>query len=139
MVTDPIGDFLTRIRNGYLARKEKIDAPYSKMNKKLADILAREGYVEKVAVGEERLSEGKKQKTGKRSLIVTLKYSNNKPAIEKIERVSKPGLRVYVNAKNIPHILNGYGQAILSTSKGLMTDKQARKQKMGGEILCHMW
>ncbi|TSC54384.1 MAG: small subunit ribosomal protein S8 [Microgenomates group bacterium LiPW_16] len=132
MLSDPIADFLARIKNGYLARKKEMTVPYSKLKENLAKILVEEGY----------LKEGKRQKAKGKSedeLILTLKYEGKKPALTDVQRVSKPGLRIYVGKRKIPKVLGGLGIVIVSTSKGLMTDEQARKKGLGGELVCKVW
>lgn len=131
MFTDPIADMLTRIRNGIAARKEQVVLPYSKLKANLADILAKEGYVKAVEVKD----------SGKfKELSIVLKYSTGgETPIMGIKRVSKPGQRIYAPVTNIPKANGGMGITILSTSKGLMTDREARKQKYGGEVICQVW
>ncbi|POZ61167.1 30S ribosomal protein S8 [Chromobacterium alticapitis] len=124
---DPISDMLTRIRNGQLASKIKVSMPCSKLKVALAQVLKEEGYIEDFAVaGEEK----------KPVLDIQLKYYAGRPVIERIERVSRPGLRVYKGSTEIPKVMNGLGVAILSTSKGVMTDRKARAAGIGGELLC---
>jgi small subunit ribosomal protein S8 len=131
MMTDPIADFLTRIRNGNLARKERIDVPWSKIKERLSDLLVREGYLADFAV----VGEG----TAKQ-LRVGLKYDvQRRPVITGIQRVSKPSLRVYVGAASAPRVRRGYGVAVLSTPEGLLPDREARARKVGGEVLCAVW
>lgn len=130
-VTDFVGDFLTVIRNASKARKEKVTLPASKMTIRIAELLKEEGFVENV----KPFLEDKKQ-----FVRVHLKYIQGKrPAIQGLKRVSKPGLRRYVGSQEIPRIQGGLGVAIVSTSKGLLTDREARKSKMGGELLCTVW
>jgi small subunit ribosomal protein S8 len=130
-MTDPLADMLTRIRNASTARHEKVDIPASKLKLELARILKEEGYIKNY-----KLSKDDKQGT----IRVFLKYEENKrPVIEGIRRVSKPGRRVYAGNEEIPRMLGGLGISIVSTSRGLMTDQQARQQKVGGEILCSVW
>ena len=130
-ITDTIADMLTRIRNGLNAKHETVEIPASNMKKAIANILVNEGYIK-----EAKFEEGNVQ--GK--IIVTLKYSaNNEKVISGLKRVSKPGLRIYVGADEIPQVLGGLGIAILSTSKGIMTDKEARKARQGGEVLAYVW
>lgn len=130
-MTDPIADMLTRIRNALMAEKEKVDIPASAMKEDIARILKEEGYIKSYRVIED-------QKQG--VLRVTLKYGDpNIPAITQLERISKPGRRVYVGSKEIPRVLNGLGIAILSTSSGLLTDRQSRDQNVGGEVVCYVW
>jgi len=131
VMTDPIADMLTRIRNANLAYKDDVDMPLSSVKMRVADILAKEGYV----TGYEVEGEGVK-----RTLKLTLKYSTNRErTITGIRRVSKPGKRVYVGRDDVPRVLGGLGIAILSTSNGVLTDKQARKQGVGGEVLAYVW
>ena len=127
--TDPISDMLTRIRNAQRAEIPAIELPHSKMKESIAGILKREGYVNEVGV------EG----TTMKKLKVRLKYDGRKGVIEGIRRVSRPGLRRYVAADEIPRVHNGMGTAIVSTSEGIMTGVQARKKNLGGELLCFVW
>jgi len=130
-MTDPIADLLTRIRNGMTARLERVDVPSSKLKVNIVRILRDEGYIKNYKVI-------KDNKQG--VLRIFLKYTdNNLPAIKGIQRVSKPGCRVYVGSDEIPPVLSGLGLGILSTSKGVMSDREARRQKIGGEILCSVW
>ena len=130
-VTDFVADFLTVIRNASKAKKDKLTTPSSRMAAKIADILKEEGFVENV----KPFAEGKKN-----YLRIHLKYIRGKqPAIQGLKRISKPGRRVYVNSEEIPRVQGGLGIAIVSTSKGILTDKQARQQKAGGELLCSVW
>ncbi len=132
MNTDPIADFLTRIRNAQSAGHKVVSIPASKLKKEMTKILFDQGYV---------LSY-KFDKDGNREFIkIAIKYdkTNNLPVIKKLERISKPGLRKYVNTNDMPKVLNGLGIAILSTSKGVMTDKQARRENVGGEVLCYVY
>ena len=132
MTTDTIADMLTRIRNANLAKHQIVQIPATKVTKNIAQVLFNEGLIESF----EELKNGLKS-----SLLVSLKYKgkDRKPYIEKIQRISKPGLRVYSSAKKMPRILGGFGTAIVSTSRGLMTDQQARKEGIGGELLCYIW
>ncbi len=130
-VTDPVADFLARIRNALQARHQKVDAPASKLKLEIARILREEGYISNFKVTEEG---------GRKVLRVYLKYGpNNEAAISALERVSKPGCRVYVRRSEIPRVLGGMGINILTTPKGVMTGRQARKEGLGGEILCQVW
>ncbi|HAA90118.1 MAG TPA: 30S ribosomal protein S8 [Peptococcaceae bacterium] len=130
-MTDPIADFLTRIRNANQVYKEQVDIPASKMKKELAEILKREGFIKNY----EYIEDGKQG-----ILRLYLKYGPNKEkVITGLKRISKPGLRVYVKKHEIPKVLGGLGIAVISTSKGLMTDKQARKEGLGGEVICYIW
>ena len=131
MITDPIADMLTRIRNALVARHESVEVPMSKMKKAIADILTEEGFINGYDV-----VEGEVQSVMK----VNLKYGpNNEKVISGIKRISKPGLRVYANSEKLPVVLNGLGIAIISTSKGVMTDKKARAAHIGGEVLAYVW
>jgi small subunit ribosomal protein S8 len=130
-MSDVIADMLTRIRNANNAKHDTVDIPASNMKKAIADILVDEGYIKNVQVIEDN-------KQG--ILRVTLKYGPNKQKIlQGLRRVSKPGLRIYANSKDMPRVMNGLGIAIVSTSKGIMTDKQARALNIGGEVLCFVW
>ncbi len=130
-ITDPIADFLTRIRNANAAKHETVDVPASNLKKAMAQILVDEGYIKGFTVVED----------GKQGIIrMTLKYGENKSqVITGLRRVSKPGLRIYASSVDMPKVMKGLGIAIVSTSKGLMTDRQARKQKVGGEVLAFVW
>ena len=129
-VTDPIADFLTRIRNASNARKPRVDIPSSNMKRSLAEILKSQSFIKDYSIVKD-----KKQDI----LRVELKYVNESPAINGLKRISKPGLRVYKNSEDLPKVLNGLGVAIISTPKGLLTDKDARTQSVGGEIVCYIW
>ncbi|HBO97278.1 MAG TPA: 30S ribosomal protein S8 [Candidatus Omnitrophica bacterium] len=129
-LNDPISDLLTTIRNGVQAGKETVDIPASKLNGRILEIFKNDGYIEDV-----RLMKNNVQGTFK----VYLKYENKKPAIMGLRRVSKSGLRVYRKNDELPRVLNGLGTAVLSTSKGVITDREARKLQVGGEILCYIW
>jgi small subunit ribosomal protein S8 len=132
-MTDPIADMLTRIRNANTAMHDDVRMPSSKQKEALADVLLREGYIERFEVVDE---EGKPSRT----LVVTMKYSPERlRTISGLRRVSKPGLRVYSKAGRVPRVLGGLGVAIVSTSQGLMTDREARKRNVGGEVLCYVW
>ncbi len=131
VVTDPIADMLTRIRNANQMKNKEVSMPVSKVKNEIANILKNEGFIEDCKVGNE-----KPQAT----LTLTLKYTNKKErVITGLKRISKPGLRVYVEAAEMPKVLNGFGIAIVSTSKGIMTDKEARKQNLGGEVMAYIW
>ena len=133
MNTDPIADMLTRIRNANMVSLTEVEMPSSKLKVELAKLLKSEGYIEEYAVVEK---EGSNFKT----LKITLKYDEkSKPVISNLKRVSRPGLRNYCKAKDIPQVLGGMGIAIISTGKGLLTDRRARKENVGGEILCFVW
>ena len=130
-MTDPISDFLTRLRNGLMAHHKTVVCPSSKMKVRIATILKDEGYLGDVA---------EEQADGRNVLTVTLRYDEqNVPVLEGIQRISRPGLRQYVNADKLPKVRGGLGMAIVSTSKGVMTSEQARKDRVGGEVLCHVW
>jgi small subunit ribosomal protein S8 len=129
-LTDPIADMLARLRNAALARHERTEMPSSKMRVSIAKLLKEEGYVDDV-----RESEGPKK-----TLTIVLRYSRDRhSAIDGTRRVSRPGRRVYVRSDQIPRVRNGYGIAVLSTSSGIMSDRQARKNGVGGELLCEVW
>ena len=130
-ITDPIADMLTRIRNAGMARHDSVDVPASKMKTAIAEVLLKEGYIKAFQIVDD----------GTQGVIrITLKYLPGKErAIQGLKRVSKPGLRVYAGADELPRILKGLGVAIISTSKGIMTDKEARKAHVGGEVLAFVW
>ena len=130
-ITDTIADMLTRIRNASSAKHDSVDVPASKVKKAIAQILLDEGYIDSFTVTED----------GKQGIIhIVLKYGPNKSqTITGIRRVSKPGLRIYTNVEDMPKVIRGLGVAILSTSKGIMTDKQARRENVGGEVLAFVW
>jgi small subunit ribosomal protein S8 len=131
MLTDPIGDMLTRIRNAIMAKKKEVVVePASKLKMAILDVLKREGYIE----GYKIEGEGVKKK-----IIVYLKYYQGKPVIQVIERVSKPERRIYVGVDEIPKVYNGLGIAILSTSKGVLSDREAKKLRVGGELICKVF
>lgn len=131
MNTDPIADMLTRIRNANMVSHETVEMPSSKLKVELAKLLKEEGYIVDYSVKE----------VGKFSfLTIVLKYDEKrKPVITNLKRISKPGLRSYCKSKDLPQVLGGLGIAIISTSKGLMTDRKARKEQIGGEVLCYVW
>ena len=126
-MTDPIADMLTRIRNAQLIRKTSVNMPSSKLKTAIAQVLKDEGYIESFAV---------RENSGKPDLEISLKYYAGEPVIEKIERVSRPGLRIYRGRDDVPKVMNGLGVAIISTSRGVMTDRKARATGVGGEVLC---
>jgi small subunit ribosomal protein S8 len=126
-MTDPIADFLTRIRNGQRSGKPEVGMPASRIKLALAKVLKEEGYIEDFAVVDD---------AGKSTLTVRLKYYQGRPVIDRLERVSRPGLRVYKGKDDLPRILGGMGVAIISTSRGVMTDREARAGGHGGEVLC---
>jgi len=132
-MTDPIADMLTRIRNANVAMHDEVRMPSSKLKESLAELLQKEGYIEGFTVDDDTTRPGK-------VLTVTMKYSPERQrTISGLRRVSKPGLRVYSKADKIPRVLGGLGVAVLSTSRGLLTDREARKVGVGGEILCYVW
>lgn len=129
-MSDPIADMLTRVRNAVLAKHDKVTIPASKIKAEIAALLNQEGYIRGFKI----------IRDGKQGLIrIVLKYDGDFPAIRGIKRVSRPGMRVYSSADEIPKVLNGLGAAVLSTSKGIMTDKEAREARVGGEVLCYIW
>ncbi|BDG34214.1 30S ribosomal protein S8 [Parageobacillus sp. VR-IP] len=131
VMTDPIADMLTRIRNANMVRHEKLEVPASKMKREIAEILKREGFIRDYEYIEDN-------KQG--ILRIFLKYGpNNERVITGLKRISKPGLRVYVKAHEVPRVLNGLGIAILSTSQGILTDKEARQKGTGGEVIAYVW
>jgi small subunit ribosomal protein S8 len=129
-VTDPIADFLTRVRNATRAKKPRVEIPASKMKVGLTEILKNTGYV----IDYEIIDDNKQKK-----INLVLKYKNGIPAITGLKRISKPGLRVYKAADKLPRVLNGLGTAVISTPKGLLTDKEARNLLVGGEVICYIW
>ncbi len=131
-MSDPIADMLTRIRNANTAKHDTVDVPSSKMKVAIADILTKEGYVK----GYEIIEDG-----AKKTMRITLKYGKdkNEKVISGIKRISKPGLRVYANTDELPRVLGGMGTAIVSTNKGVITDKEARKLGVGGEVIAYVW
>lgn len=133
MVTDPIADYLTRVRNAMLARHKVVEIPSSNLKVELSKILLDQGYITNYKVDADRGPQG--------TIKIALKYDRvtEEPAIRSLERVSKPGLRKYASGKELPRVINGLGIAIISTSKGVMTDKQARKENVGGEVLCYVY
>jgi small subunit ribosomal protein S8 len=131
VMTDPIGDFLIRIKNGYLAGKRQVLVPYSRIKERLGQILVKEGYLENVKC---QMSNVKFK-----ILELELKYEKRRPVLTEVRRISKPGLRIYSPSSRIPRVRQGFGITIISTSKGLMTDKEAKKKNLGGEIICQVW
>ena len=130
-MSDPLGDMLTRIRNGQRTGKSKVRAPASKLRGRVLDVLKNEGYIRGYSQVE--------YSTGKSEFEIELKYFDGAPVIRNIERVSKPGRRVYVGVKSIPHVANGLGISILSTPQGVMADHEAREKNVGGELLCRIF
>ena len=133
MFTDPIADYLTRVRNAQMAGKKVVEIPASNMKKSITKILFDKGYILNFKFEDTANNQG--------NIKVALKYNNNTnmPAIKKLIRISKPGLRKYADSKNLPRVINGLGIAILSTSKGVITDKEARNLNVGGEVICHIY
>lgn len=131
-VNDTISDMLTRIRNATLARHQTTEVPSTRMTRDIARVLREEGFIADFSESGEGV---------KRNLVISLKYrgKNRRPIINTLKRVSKPGLRVYSNRKELPRVLGGIGIAIISTSSGIMTDRDARRQGLGGEVLCYIW
>jgi small subunit ribosomal protein S8 len=130
-MTDPIADMLTRLRNANSAYHDTVGMPYSKIKSHIAEILQQEGYIASWRVEDAEVG---------KNLVISLKFGNQRErSIAGIKRVSKPGLRIYARADKMPRVLGGLGVAVVSTSKGLMTDREARKRRMGGEVLCYVW
>ena len=130
MVTDPIADMLTRIRNANQMRYKEVEVPSSKIKAEIAKILKKEGFIADYKIKKNNIQD---------ILVLSLKYDGKERVITGLKRISKPGLRVYVKADEVPTVLNGLGIAIISTSKGMMTDKDARKASLGGEVLAYIW
>ena len=130
-LVDPIGDMLTRIRNGQMRSLNNIEIPFSNFRTKILDVLKKEGYIINYVISD--------NKNKIKSILVKLKYYDGQPVIKEIKRISKPGRRVYSRATSIPKVLNGLGLAILSTSKGVMSDVEATKNNLGGEIICRIF
>lgn len=130
-ISDPIGDLITRIRNGQMARLTAVHSPASKMRANLLEVLKREGYIRDYSV--------KKADNGLSELSIELKYSEGQPVIKEIKRVSTPGRRVYSKIKSVPRVYNGLGISILSTPRGVLSDKEAREANVGGEVLCRVF
>ena len=129
-MTDPISDMLNRIRNAQMARKSEVSIPFSNLKFEIAQILGKNKFVEKVE---------KKGRKNKKLIDIILKYEDKTPVLAGLKRISKPGQRIYLSFGKIKQVRGGYGIAIISTSKGLMTDKEARRQKLGGELICEAW
>lgn len=130
VVTDPIADMLTRIRNAYVSKHENVDIPASKVKKSIAEILLNEGYIEGVDYIEDAVQG---------VIRIKLKYADGQSVIQGLKKISKPGLRIYARSNELPKVLGGLGIAVVSTSKGIMTDKEARKENVGGEVLAYVW
>jgi small subunit ribosomal protein S8 len=127
-ISDPVADMLTRIRNAQSVAKKQVQMPSSKLKVAIAQVLKEEGYIDSFEVSQE----------DKRTLTISLKYHNGKPVIDKMKRISRPGLRVYVGQAELPEVMSGLGIAIVSTSSGVMTDRAARKMGQGGEVICYV-
>lgn len=127
--TDPIADMLARIKNAYMARHKRVEVPYSKIKEEIAAVLKKKNYLKDYKI------EGDKKKL----LSIGLLYRNGVPVITNIKRISKPGIRIYSNKDNLPRVLSGFGTVILTTSKGIMADDEARKKGIGGEVICEVW
>jgi len=138
VVTDTISDMLTRIRNANMIKHQVVQIPVTKMSVALSSILKEEGYIENYEIYSEEYYENKNPK---KYILLSLKYKgkDRQPVITKLQRISKPGLRVYCNSKNLPNVLGNLGIAIISTSQGVMTNLKAKKLRIGGEILCYIW
>ena len=130
MTTDTIADMLTRVRNEINANHETVSVPASKLKVNIAKILLAEGYITNYAETEEN---------GRKNIVITLKYNGKQNVISGLKRISKPGLRIYARCDELPRVLNGLGIAIISTNKGLLTDREARAKKLGGEVLAYVW
>jgi len=130
-MNDPIADMLTIIRNGYKASKAEVYIPFSKLKKTLAEKLVSLGYLSEVSEV--------KSESSRKILKIVLKYEQGKPELRGLKRISKPGLRVYRSSKEIPYVLGGLGSAIISTNVGLLSDREARKKRVGGEVICEVW
>lgn len=128
--TDPIADYLTRIRNAVQAKHKRVDIPASHLKREITRILVDQGFIAGVTELEE---------PPQKLLRLQLRYTDGRPAITGLRRISKPGRRIYVSSKDVPRVLNGLGIAVISTSRGVMTDRQAREQHLGGEVLCYIW
>ena len=131
VVTDPIADFLIRIKNAYLVKKKLVEMPWSKMKEKMAEMLVKEGFLKSAKV--------KGEKSQFKILELELKYEGKKAVLNEVKRISKPGVRIYEKVNKIPKVRQGVGITIISTPQGLMTDKEARKNHQGGEIICQIW
>ncbi|MHA0272530.1 30S ribosomal protein S8 [Mycoplasma sp. 48589B] len=129
-ITDPIADLVVRVKNANIRKHKTVTIPYSKQKEAIVKLILDEGYIASYAIEGEGVD---------KNIVVTLKYKKNKSAIVDFKRVSKPGLRVYVKAEEIPSVISGFGTVIISTSKGLMTGKEARKENVGGEVIAYIW
>ncbi len=130
MMTDQIADMLTRIKNAIMAKHKEVKIPHSKMKEKIAELLKKEGFIENYEVIGE---------IPRKEILIKFKIYKDKNAITDLKRISKPGRRIYVSKDEIPWVMNGLGIAIISTSKGILTDREARKKKIGGEVICYVW
>lgn len=141
MLSDPIADMLTRIRNGYLASKKEVEIPYAKIKGIIAKILLERGYLTKIKEEIRQSAKKSKKRSQIKVLVCQLKYTNNRPAITRIVRISKPSLRTYSSSQKIPRIFGGRkrGIVIVSTPKGIMVAKEAKEKNVGGEIICQVW
>jgi len=129
-LTDPIADMLTRIRNAVKAKHTTVDVPYSKVKNEISNILLNEGFIADAEIVENGVN---------KNIRITLKYKDSKSVIQGLKRISKPGLRIYAEKEELPRVLNGLGIAIISTSKGIVTDKVARRENVGGEVMAYIW
>lgn len=129
-MTDPVADMLNRIKNAGVVKKPAVDVPYSDLKYAVVKVLERNGFVKHVEVD---------KKKGRRMLEIVLKYREDKPAVSGVRKVSKPGQRIYAPAQDIKRVRGGYGVAVISTSKGVMSDKEVRKEGVGGEVICYVW
>lgn len=132
-IIDPVADMIVRIKNANSRKHKTVSMPHSKLKMQILSIIEKEGYISKFSVVENEKTPAKKE------ILVTLKYKGNDRVITDIKRISKPGLRVYASVDSIPRVQSGFGVAIISTSKGLLTDKEARKENVGGEVLAYIW
>lgn len=140
MVTDPIGDYLSRIRNGYLAGKTDVLIPHSVIKEELTKILVKEQFIKSSKIIHVENEKSSSSKSGvKKQIEIQLLYIKKKAAIETIKRISSPGRRIYIDCDHLPIVLSGYGIAIISTSEGLKTNREAKKKGIGGEVLCYIW
>ncbi len=143
IITDPLGDMLTRIRNGNQRKHKTVAVPKSQARMKILEILKSEGYILGFEITKKninkKISDKKNQLKSYSEINVYLKYNNDERVISGVRRISKPGLRVYANVNELPRVLSGFGIAIISTSKGIMTDRKAREQNIGGEIIAYVW
>ncbi|MGY6171904.1 30S ribosomal protein S8 [Candidatus Mycoplasma pogonae] len=130
MITDPIADMIVRIKNATSRKHKSVNIPYSNKKVKILEIVLEEGYINSFETQGEGIH---------KMIVVNLKYKGTTSAITGMKKISKPGLKVYSSAQNLPRVLSGYGTAIISTSKGFLTDKQARKEKLGGEVIAYVW